>query len=103
MDSHVIDELVFRLEGSSKAAAVVPKAEVLAVWRFNHVLINDVFDELAHILPLEVAFGAVLDPVALVGLAADVLYFDGWRSGADWWRVAAISRRSHVDEDLISK
>lgn len=103
VDSHVIDELVFRLEGRSKSRAVVPEAEVLAVWGFDHVLVDDVFDELGHGIPLEVAFGAVLDPVALEGPGAVVFYFDGWWSGADWWRVAAIGRRSHVDEDLIGE
>jgi hypothetical protein len=103
VDSHVIDELVLRLEGSSKSRAVVPEAEVLAIWRFDHVLVDDVFDELGHGIPLEVAFGAVLDPVALEGPGAGVLDFDGWWSGADWWRMAAISRRSHVDEDLIGE
>ena len=103
VDSHVIDKLVLRLEGRSKSRAVVPEAEVLAIWRFNHVLVDDVFDEFGHGIPLEVAFGAVLDPVTLEGSVAGVLDFDGWWSGADWWRVAAIGRRSHVDEDLIGE
>ena len=103
MYSHVIDELVLRFEGRSKSRAVVPEAKVLAVWGFDHVLVDDVFDELGHGIPLEIAFGAVLDPVALEGPGAVVFYFDGRWSGADWWRVAAIGRRSHVDEDLIGE
>ena len=64
VDAHVIDELVLGLEGSSEAGAVVPEAEVLAVWGFNHVLFDDVLDEFSHAWPLEVAFRAVFYPVA---------------------------------------
>ena len=66
VDSHVIDKLVLRLEWCSKAWAVVPEAEVLAIWGFDHVLVDDVLDEFAHGVPFETAFSAVLDPVALV-------------------------------------
>ena len=66
VDAHVIDELVLCLEGSSEAGAVVPEAEVLAVWRFHHVLFHHMLDEFSHAGPLEIAFRAVFYPVARV-------------------------------------